>query len=111
MFTEYITRRLKGEFAVDRYGENEATYLGMDISKVHKEDPDGAILNSGKYEVEINHIEIRTHSGDRRTIGGSGESDFAAGIWKIDLGCANCATGRDILRIGRRTDVSGWGIN
>ena len=41
MFTEYITRRLKGEFAVDRYGENEATYLGMDISKVHKEDPDG----------------------------------------------------------------------
>ena len=56
MHTLLKERRQKAE--VDRYEENEATYLGMKISKVIREDPDGIILDSGKYADGVNHIEI-----------------------------------------------------
>ena len=62
MFTEYITRSMKGEFEADRYEEIEAAYLGMRISKVNSENCDGVISDSNKYEDEINHIGISHES-------------------------------------------------
>ena len=44
MFVEYITRRMKEKFEVDRYEENEATYLGMEIMTVGGEDFEGVVL-------------------------------------------------------------------
>ena len=39
MFVEYYTKNGR-KFEVDRYGGNESTYLGMEISKVNNEDSD-----------------------------------------------------------------------
>ena len=58
MAIEYITQRMKGAFEVDRYGGNEAAYLGMEIMKVKNEDFEGVVLDSNKYESKINHIGI-----------------------------------------------------
>ena len=45
----YLTQKMKGKFEVDSYEENEATYLGAEITKEGNEDSEGAILDSNKY--------------------------------------------------------------
>ena len=57
-FLEYITFRMKGEFEVDTFEENKATYIGMEIEKIDTPDFKGVILDSNNYEDKINHIEI-----------------------------------------------------
>ena len=49
---------MKEKFESVSYEENEATYLGMKIPKINDNDFRGAILDSNKYEGEINHIGI-----------------------------------------------------
>ena len=58
MFREYITQRTKEKFEADSYEGNEATYLGMKTPMANDGDFEGAVLDSDKYENEINQIEI-----------------------------------------------------
>ena len=45
-FVKYITQRMKEKFDVDSFGENEATYMGMQILKIKNGDFDGIVLDS-----------------------------------------------------------------
>ena len=46
------------KFEVAIFEENEATYLGMEISKIKNGDFEGIVLDPNGYEDKINHIEI-----------------------------------------------------
>ena len=48
----------EGKSEADSYVGNEATYLGMEITKVNDGEFGGIALGSGNYEDKINHIGI-----------------------------------------------------
>ena len=56
-----------GNFEVDRYGANKATYLGMWLVKVSDSDFGDLILDSDNYVGKINQIEIAHERTNRRT--------------------------------------------
>ena len=76
MFIEYIARRMKEKFEVDRYEEYGSTYLGMGISEINNEDSNGIVAGSNKYGDEVNPIEI-PHFRTRAPNGPLAESDQA----------------------------------
>ena len=85
MFIEYITQRMEEKSEVGRYGENEATYLGMDISEVNNDDFDGIVAGSNKYEAEIYPIGIpnaRTRN-PKEPLGESDQSNLRSGLGKL----------------------------
>ena len=98
---------VKGKFGACSYGGgNKATYVGMGIAKVGDADSEGIILDSDNYEGEINHMGIpheRTRQRNRAI--GRRTSNFAVGIRKLVVGCANCTTGRDLRGIGHRANL------
>ena len=52
MSIERITQRMKGKSEVDIYDENEATYIGMKITKVKGEDFEEVVLDSNKSDAK-----------------------------------------------------------
>ena len=67
---------MKEKFEVDRYEENKATYLGIEIEKVSNAEFGGIILDSANYEGEINHIGI-SHERTRHPDEALTEADHA----------------------------------
>ena len=78
--------------------------------EVNDSDFEGFVPDSNNYEDKINQIEIPHERAKARNeaLTEAKQSTFAIGIMKIDAGCANCATGRDLRRIGRRAKFYSW---
>ena len=68
-----------------RYGENEATYFGAEISKVNNANSGGVILEAGKYELKVNHIGIsheRTRA-NKEPLAGADRTIFRSDLGKL----------------------------
>ena len=88
------------------YEGNQSTYLGTEIEKVSDSDCECVIWDADNYEDKINYIEI-SHERAKRRNEALTEADQTiprSELGKIDVGWKDCATGRDLRRIGRRAN-------
>ena len=64
-FTEYDTHRMEDKVGVGTFQDNDATYVGMGISKFQNEGFDWPKLNSNDSDGEINDMAISPEVGCR----------------------------------------------